>query len=539
MLRTRAIALSIAVALSASFSALAAETPQKEPSPILTSAEEPLGLFKVMRITLENAPKLKIQAMLLNATRAQEQIATGGFDINTYVIAGFQNLKQTNWVLDDLEPEHRAIFARISPDYPRHDTRNKDIPYITTGLAKKFRTGISATLDASIQRTDHRQTIPRVPPTVTTNEGKVKFNVKIPLLKNSGSVAAAADENAAKLNTQASVATLQHTLTSVMLNAINAYWDYKRATVFKKMMDKSLVRVEGWAGSSSNASLQGFLENTKGKVTDAQQNLEESRIALARAMGIPAKETSKMGTPVTDLPLDWDAVLASFDPEAMGEKWQEIAIANRLDLKAAGYKLEAAKVQQQKARKNLLPVLNLDLGVGSVGFRHYDSASDFVGSLNSNVRGPETYGSLTFRYPIGNNVAKGVHSLRNLAYQQSKIEYGEAQRGVRLSVGETVSNVHGRLQKTSQMSKTYSSYESAIQQMQEDRNVLSSITSISNLIDTEEKYQNALEEFSIAVVDVAKAVAEARFNTGTLIEIPGDSIEEADVRMEQIISLPN
>ncbi len=534
MFRSRITILSITMALS-TVPALAVEPAQVEPAPTLNNADEPLGLFKVMRITLENAPKLKIQGMLSEAAKAQHQIASGQFDVNTFFIAGFQNTAQTNWALNDLTPEDRAAFP---PTYPELDTRNNDIPYLTGGLSKQFRTGISTDLNASIQRTDPRQTIPRALPTVTNNVGKVSFNVKIPLLKNGGGVAAA-DETAAKLNAEASIATLQHTLTSVMLNAVNAYWDYKRATVYKKVMEKSLARVEDWAAQSSNDSLQGFLENTKGKVTDAQQTLEEAKIALARAMGIPAKETAKMGVPATDLPIDWDNTLASFNKESMEEKWIALAIANRLDLKAAEFALEAAKVQRDKAQRNLLPVLNVDLGIGYGGFKHYDSANAFFGSLTDNTDRIETSGSLTFRYPLGNNTAAGVHSLKRLAHQQSQIEYAEAQRGVRLGVGQSVSSVHGRLQKTAQMNKTFSSYEKAVMQMQEDEDVLSNRSSIANLIDTEEKYQDALEQFSIAVVDVAKAVAETRFNTGTLIDVAGDSIENADVSMEQIITLPN
>ncbi len=540
MYRTQAIALSIAIALGTHFpvATSAAEAPAQEPTATLTSADAPLGLFKVMRITLDNAPKLKLQRMKVDAASAQEQMAGGSFDINTTVVAGYQNTGQTNWVLDELTPEHRAPFPAV---WPNHDTRNKDIPYLVMGAGKKFRTGISTDLSVTMQRIDDRQTIPRMPPTVTSNTTQVKFSVKIPLLKGAGRVSAAAQETTARLNRQASVSSLQHSLTAIMLDSIKAYWDYKRSTVYLKQVKKALDRVDGWVDQvgSSNANLQAYLENTKGKLTDAQQDLEEKRIALAQAMGIPASETAKMGTPVTDIPLDWDNVLASFDKEALGKAWQEVAIANRLDLKAAKLQLEAAGVQQAKARKDRLPRLNLDLSIGYAGFKHYNAASDFFGSFNSNIPRTDNAASLTFAYPIGNNTAEGVYALRNVGYQQALIGHNEAQRGVRLSIGRSVSNVYGRLQKTVQMNKTVSSYEEAVKGMQGDSKYIGSRNGLATLIDTEEKFLTSVEDFSFAVVDLAKAIAETRFNTGTLITVSEDIDAEADVKMEQIISLPN
>ncbi len=532
MYRSRSIVLSIAVALGTSFTAFAAEDSQPVTLP---GADQPLPLLKVLRITLDNAPKLKLQGMAVSASKAQEQIAKGKFDISTAVVGGYQTISNTTFAIDELTPEHAAAFPK---SYPNELVNNMDVPYLSAELSKKFRNGIATGLSATIQRQDYRQTLLRATPTVTENRTTVKFTVKIPLLQGAGSVSGAAKETGARLEKEASISEVQHTLTAVMLESIKAYWDYKRAISYLEKVEESKNRIAGWVDGfgAGNSSLQAYLENAKGKASDAQQTLEESRIALAQAMGVPAKQTVNIGLPISEVPMNWENALNGFDQEKMGTQWQALAIENRLDLKAAELRLEGARVQQAQARQDRLPTLNLDLGAGYSGFQQYDGMDDFFGSANSNISRIDTAASLTFSYPLGNNVAEGSYALTNVLYQKSLITRDEAQRVVRLDAGRSVSNVYGRLQKAVQMRKSFLSYKEAVQQMQQNNEFLSTPSGIATLIETEDKFINSLNDFYTAVADVAKAIAESRFNTGTLILITGEM--DGDVDLNRIISFP-
>jgi outer membrane protein TolC len=426
--------------------------------------------------------------------------------------------------IEGLTPADQAIIASLAPPQLNALLKSLDRDTLATSLKaslkKQFRTGISTNLEATATQTETKPK-PAANMTEVINRGVVMFTVNVPFLKglgNEGSLAAV--EHAAGLAYQASVAGLQHTISKTMLDAITAYWDYVNASWYLAKVNDSKARIEEWitrARVPSN-SLQSYLEDKKGKIIDAQNVLSQQQVALAQVMGISASDLQSLGDPAPDFPVSWSEQLARFDRLALESVWLSEAEQKRLDFKAAKLQLEAAGTLLKKARRDLLPSLDLALGVGYSGFTQYDGFDPLIQSFNENVRSTDYSVGLVFSYPIGNNIAEGTHDVRNAEYQQAQISTNDALRGIKLNVKGDLSNLYGRMQKAVQSEKTTLSYRASVKDVQNNPGVLSDPTRQVTAMELEDKFLASQKERADSLTDLANAIAKARFTTGTLLK---------------------
>lgn len=510
-----------------------------ETSTPITLSSESLNLVDVVRLTLENSPNLKLQELGVEIAKGQERIATGAFDINTFVRMGSFTDTETIAVISQGKPEDIAGLGPMVDSLPDVISNDFDQQFVKGGVSKGFRTGISTELSLLMVRKDPRQSIPIDPnPIFTENRTTVSFTVKIPLLQGSGYVSAAAEETSARLKREATFLDFQHALSGILLKSVKAYWNYKAKAEYLNTLRRSEKRVQSWldAAGTVDRSLMGYLEDKKGKVVDGIQDVEESKIALADTMGIPAHKVKELGPPTADFPLDWSSVLAAFEPDKMTEKWVAEAIEKRLDLKATQLRLQAAEVQLAKARRDTLPRLDLELKTGYAGFKAYDGFDNYRDSFNENVRGMDHSVILSLKYPLGNNIKQGVRDLRQAQYHQNLIQTNEQKRHIRLGIGNEVANVYGRLQKVGQMSKTIDSYISSVKGLQKDKSFLQDTIKLLSLMELENKLIEAIGEYFTGLRELANAIAQVRFKTGSMI-IAGETSN--DVNLQDLTLLPD
>ncbi|EDN66034.1 hypothetical protein BGP_0465 [Beggiatoa sp. PS] len=136
---------------------------------------------------------------------------------------------------------------------------------------------------------------------------------------------------------------------------------------------------------------------------------------------------------------------------------------------------------------------------------------------------------------MGNNAAKGQRDLQQANYQQNLIKTNDQVRKIRLAVNKEVANVYGRLKKAVQMRKTTQSYKQSVQKLEQNRAFLQDTVKLLSLIELENRFISSLEDGTVAMADLMKAIAQARFQTGTLVVI-GDTIN--DVTLENLTTLP-
>ncbi len=492
---------------------------------------ENITLIDVVQLTLKHSPNIEVKRLGVDKFKAKQEIAGGKFDVDLYATASFDNNINTTRIYDQLDPAQQATFSR--PPVNNELKTDTDQQKLTMGASKKFRTGVSADINLSMKRSDPRQDAHRF----TTNRSHVEFTINIPFLKGAGRASAMAEETVARLNHQAGISNFQHALTATLLEAIKAYWDYKQSVVYLEKVKESAHYIQIWLDSTEIASdsLQGYLEEVKGRVIDAEQKVEENKINLINTMGIEISQ-DQIGKPHTNVRLEWDDILANFDQETMRKQWIAQAEKNRLDLKAVLLQVEASHVLLGKAKTDLLPSLNLKLSTGYNGYKQNNGFDNFSDSLLDNVRGMESSAMLSLKYPLGNHVAKGKRDLQQASYSQSLIESKNKLRTVHLDVKKEVVNVYGRLKKAVQMRKTTQSYKKSIIAMQENPNFFKETVKLLSLIDMEDKFISSLEDSSIAMTDLMKAIAQARFQTGTLADVDATAHK---INLETLMTLPN
>ncbi|OUD16057.1 TolC family protein [Thioflexithrix psekupsensis] len=377
----------------------------------------------------------------------------------------------------------------------------------------------------------------------------------VPLLKGAGEISAAANEKAAILQRQAAEMGYQHFIANTLLNSISAYWDYKAALEKLSVERAAEARVEqGYrkvnnflAGSGQEAQLrsrfaaelarlEAYVYDKKSRTIKATQDVENAKIALANTIGIPAAEAASIGPPKDEFPKGgWDRRLAAMEELNYAQHLLQLALQNRADLKAAKLNQEAEMVRQEKARKDLYPTLNLNLSAGYEGLEVGNDTAAYFDSFNTRVHGADTAATLLFNYPIGNNVAKGQLQLANANYQRASIQVNELTRGVGLQLNGALGKTVQYIKEATQQQSAVTSYEQTLDSLTKNMNLSENPLAVFQWTDNEDKLNQAYNGLIDSLTELAKQIAQLRFQTGTLVFAEG---EAGSVSLHTITELP-
>lgn len=483
-----------------------------------TQAEDkPLTLLQAVEITIENSPTIIQQRLNVDIARAQERLNAGLFDVN--VSAG-------------VNYGHNGVYSPPA-------IRTKDLS-TDAGLSKLFRSGISTSLLASVSRSDISSLPEEAAP--TSNTSSVTFSITAPLLKGRGSTSAAADETASRLEKEASIAGFQHVIAGTILGTVNAYWDYTAAVEKLALHEEAERRVRelqktvGTGNSPGQKRLKGYLADKQSAIAQAQQELNTTRSQLASNMGIASDQLNTINIANTKLELDIDETLAKFEELPLLTRWQTIAEAQRMDLKAAKLRQQSAAVKLAKARRDVLPQLDLTFSTGYTGSSDGDNTSDYFKSLRTHVPGSNTSIGLNFSYPIGNNTARALVDLNNALNKQAVIGVNEQLRQLQLELNESFGVVLGNVKTFKNTTETMVSYLDTLSAL--DSKTLTSMGTIFYFLEFEKELTEAIENQVDSIQNLAKSVADVRFKTGTLIKSAEDGNISA-VNLADLTSLPN
>lgn len=521
----RPLPLVLGLMMIPSYSALAqapsGATEQLNANNLTTLSGGPLSLQQTALITLKNSPNIIMGKLGVQSARAGAQMASGEFDI--YVsVAGSGN-------------ENRPIFGT--------DTDTQDLNF---ALNKGFRTGISTTVSAGITRIDDR-----LSPVDTTNVSHLNLNITIPLLKGRGYISAAAGETSARLQSQAAELNFYHNISNLLLNSINAYWDYKAAIENLKVQQKSEQRTQNWVDASvegiklrygdvnaffksheaETSRVRGYLADKRRNTAAAIEQVNSTRGALAVVMGIPSEQVPNIGEPSEGFAGDWSETLARLEQQPMQDKWVTKALEKRLDIRAAKLKQEASAVKLAKARQDVLPQLDFGLNAGRNAIELGDGYNRYVDALSSDTRGTDVGVSLTFVYPLGNNLAKGQRDLANATHNINVITTNDLMRTISVQVGVDAGALMRRLKEAVEALQAVKLYGIALEKSYSKSrdSLLDDPNTIFNLMDLDEKLTEASNNLVNSLQELAKAIAKLRFQTGTLLTAGSMDVEKLEL----------
>jgi outer membrane protein len=504
--------------------------------PLAASADEKkLDLFDVVKSTLDNSPVLKIQGFQVDVSKAVERIQSGAFNVKTAAKISYDRTKNTSYVPEEL-------YRPIAPPPPVGSVgvADSDTQSFQASAEKKFRTGITTKLQYDLSRKDPFG----ISSTATDNSygtvsrGKINLTITVPLLKGAWEVSAAAAEKAAGLEYQAAAYQYKFLITSTLLKTINAYWNYTAASRILYEREQILKRMRAWVTDNHlNGFLEGFLREKESSVATATQDLEQARIDLGLVMGIPVEEAQKLAPPDYNfLPKDPEKLLSVFDPKIAKQQWVELALENRNDLKGNKLKVEASEILLAKDQQDLYPELTAAVNVGYNGITHGNSFDNYFNSSYKNVRDLDHSATLTFSYPIGNDVAEGQYDQDQAKKMINTVTMNETARGIKLSVEKSVAAVYGRLKVVVQAQKTAFSYRDSLRDLLKKFD--QKTDSASNIVVLQQKLEDAIMAYIRSQADFVNAIAQARFESGVLVSNADDNSLTADFNIEKIISLP-
>lgn len=520
--------------------------------PVFVHADEKkLDLFDVVKSTLDNSPVLKIQGFQVDVAKGAERIQAGAFNTKIGAKVNYDSTKNTLYVPAG---EEGGVIRPVLPALPYKEKNalaeakanlgisDSDTQAFQVSAEKKFRSGITTKLQYDLGRKDPVGISNTVSDYYygTTSRGKVGLTITVPLLKGAWEVSAAAAEKAANLEYQSAAAKYKHLITSTLLGTVNAYWNYTAA--YEILHQRILIkeRVEKLIATNHlNGFLDGFLKEKQGSVATATQQLELSRIALAKVMGISIEDAQKLGTPdAANFPKDPEKLLASFDAKKSKKEWVDLALENRNDYRASKLSLEANEVLLDKDEQDLYPELTAAVGLGYNGISHGNGFDNYFDSSYRNVRDIDHNASLIFSYPIGNDAAEGKYDQDKAKKMSTVISMNETARTIKLSVENSVATVNGRLKIVVQAKQTRDAYRESLLDLFKKSN-LKSAEEVAGLVVLQQKLEDAIVAYINAQADFSNAIAQSRFEAGVLISNAENSDLNADINMDKVASLPS
>ena len=520
----------------------AAETTLNENAATKFSSKT-LTLAEAVKITLTSSPNILLQQLATDSAQAVVKMEKGAFDPTPYstITTG------------------RKSAPVVSYDRPMYE----DLPHLSrsevdwvAGISKQTRMGISGDFSVQVYRKDpinyDRDYI------TTSNHSAVDFKLNIPLLQGRGTTSAAAGENSAQLQYEASALDLRHAVAVTVYQAVAAYWDYKAAVEFVKLQEDSENRVKEWLDTAektlkSSGKLAEFEKQHEAEISGliayeadkklatiaAREQLKQAQDNLALALGVPFDQFAKLGVPSDNFPKDI-ANLNLDDPELI-TRWTTLALEKRLDLHAAKLRQQAAQVMLAKARRDVLPKLDLQLGIGYSGLAEGADFDRFPSALKDQIYGPNTSAGLSFIYPIGNNTARGMLDQAQANYQQNLIQTNELARNIKSQIHLNIAALQRRVTEAVMAERAVKFYQPSLDSLKKQSssnidNVASSkIAIVMGLTDLEEKLTGALSRQLSMQAELAKAIAATRLNTGSLMSLQQN---ENQISMKELLTLP-
>jgi len=520
----------------------AAETTLNENAATKFSSKT-LTLAEAVKITLTSSPNILLQQLATDSAQAVVKMEKGAFDPTPYstITTGRKSAPVVSY--------DRPMYE----DLPR--LSRSEVDWVA-GISKQTRMGISGDFSVQVYRKDpinyDRDYI------TTSNHSAVDFKLNIPLLQGRGTTSAAAGENSAQLQYEASALDLRHAVAVTVYQAVAAYWDYKAAVEFVKLQEDSENRVKEWLDTAektlkSSGKLAEFEKQHEAEISGliayeadkklatiaAREQLKQAQDNLALALGVPFDQFAKLGVPSDNFPKDI-ANLNLDDPELI-TRWTTLALEKRLDLHAAKLRQQAAQVMLAKARRDVLPKLDLQLGIGYSGLAEGADFDRFPSALKDQIYGPNTSAGLSFIYPIGNNTARGMLDQAQANYQQNLIQTNELARNIKSQIHLNIAALQRRVTEAVMAERAVKFYQPSLDSLKKqsssniDNAASSKIAIVMGLTDLEEKLTGALSRQLSMQAELAKAIAATRLNTGSLMSLQQN---ENQISMKELLTLP-
>jgi len=380
--------------------------------------------------------------------------------------------------------------------------------------------------------------------------GVMKFVTRVPLWGRGDLAEGIGDYESKKLKYDAAIANMNHAISSILASAVYAYWDNWAATAKYKLRKESMDRTERWNAkiaevlnqaknsqmvkaqyASDLNRIEGYVQEKRKDMNNAETELSQSRSALANALGLPLDKALSMGD--ANDPLPQMAISPSLiDPT----EWNKMALAKRLDIQALKLEDQAADEFLKWMKDYDKPELNLvlavhqqmvDFGKDSVMRNYLDTLDKRSGELGYTV-------GLQYTQVIGKTAAKGRITQATLLKMKGQIALNNTIRKTGIDLKALAEKVGSTIKSAESAAQSANAYQRSVNAALADKS--QTLATAYRQFDTERDWINGEADRISAQTTLAKVIVEVRHQTATLIQQTNDSNQ---IKLQDIVTLPS
>lgn len=468
-------------------------------------AQEKLSLQMALQMALQKNVDILLQDSQLQQAQAQQQQAQGAFD-TTLSASASQERKITP-------------LAQAAADGSTRQSKSNNINY-QFGLSKLLPRGML--LESNVSASSQRDTSASGVNSPAQNLLRFNLSLNLPLAKGAGLDLAQAAVNVADLNLLLSQQALYQQTEQVLLNTLNAYWDYLARVELEKLARATVARSQQLLNSNQKlvdagerprgdlVLLQADLADKSAALQASGLALNEARRNLAHLLGLNTAHSEALAAPGEIFPPEDEVHSAQLSPAA-----REAVLQRRLDVRSAELQMQIAQQQMRIAQEKLKPKLDVEVGASYAKAGEGGTRYAFPFDNGRVQTEPSLYAQLKYEFPPANNLAQGQFRERSANYTQAKLKAQDVQQVAANNLNSAWQRVQAASAQLRATRLSLSLYEQAVQQ--ELTKQRSGIATLLDVIGTESRFNSAQTSLIQLQADYAKAVARLRYESASLL----------------------
>ncbi|MBP6704040.1 MAG: TolC family protein [Vicinamibacteria bacterium] len=471
-----------------------------------------LGLVDAVTLTLQRQPGIRLAEEQLRFAEGSLEATLGAFDL------------QWGSVLSASRERSPFLPAPTGPGSNDNRVDRLDYGFQATKL---FRGGLLLTPSLDLAKSNSNLSLR------PENRARVSFTLRQPLLRGKGEEGVGAPSRAATIDRDAAGLELRHAVSLSVVETVIAYWRHVgelRRLEIARDSEARFVDLQSSAEKLLAAreiaavdirQLSAVVASRRLSRIEAEQSVYEARVRLAVAAGLDASMIADFERPGDALPSALPEGGWTPDLPAL----IDLALRQRSDLQAARARQTSAGILLRASHNATRPTLDVLVGTSYQGATDRSGLSGFLDPLANNVSGPSASASLVFGWPGANRTALGRMAETQAALRQSEILQADLERRIGARVALVMNNVSRSRERVAAAREACNLYRETLAAERQRQQL--GLSSLLDVINTEDRLNDSLTEEVAAEVDYAEAVATLRFETGTLVRL-GASGHEVD-----------
>ncbi|MBU1172314.1 MAG: TolC family protein [Proteobacteria bacterium] len=468
-----------------------------------TTCADELSLEQAIESTLQLQADIIYSKLSAEASRKASEGARGPFD---HILSTNVEFSSAQTPLDEIEQQL----------YNRDLIKTEPQTYGLT-LTKLTRSGIGIETTASvISSNDISPALTQPREASSSISVAINFPIFDLIMENTNTTneKIAIESNKAIINNYFFQAS-----TSVYQTALN-YWAYlaayERLLIYKdnekntrKMLsDFEKLVANGERPKADANQIKANLAVKLGQVVSGEKDLMTMGCELAKSMGMPYDGTN--------LPRPKSLWAHVQDPDTLEvDDFVQRAFEHRYDIKSLESVIRSTELMLESSKRIMKPDLNF-----YVKANYSDKGPHVSEDVIDNAK---TYtAGVVFSTPLGNSSAKSDLAQKEIALRQRALNLANAKRKASYDVASSINELTQNLKAYAFSIETVTLYKESLDV--EEKKLKLGMSTVLDVINTRENYQNALVAKIENMRQVAVALAGVLYDAGDIISIEGDRI---------------